>query len=438
MKRIMILVFASILLILSFVGCQDRRGDILEKMTDQTDAIPNETPVQVYRNMTQEKLEADYQSNRVIYAPTAEGAIFDTPCYYILNKTNYPGGLAYSKLTNSFVTLCRDPFCKHEDNLTCIFSSDTQIGQINIYNERVYYLIFREVEHNTVGYLYSTDFLMNDLRQDYVFPVMVESQYEIIETQMGVQYEYTHKSYMCDLCFYGDTVYYCDFALTDGERIIPTIYTLNFHEGTEATPRLWKTNLFASSCYLDGNTLYWQNEAGEWTFYDLKNERYLTDYQRPSQDIQPAEGYKRGVQLVCEDYSYLTIDHTTEMFKNDPHYKYYTTIYEKSGARPLFQRLGGDIYRVKTDGSDGGVPELIATMTTDGYPDLLYEFYTDGKTLIVKYETYRDFQNEYNQEIVIEGEMDEWLVEMGAYVSPNAFKYAIIDLTTGEIHKPQS
>ena len=81
---------------------------------------------------------------------------------------------------------------------------------------------------------------------------------------------------------------------------------------------------------------------------------------------------------------------------------------------------------------------MIASLTTDGKPDLIWGFYTDGKTLIVEYETYKDFQNEYNQELNLDDPTDQMFVEMGAYVSPPAKKYAIIDLTTGEVHKPQA
>ena len=440
MKKLITLLLSALLLALPLTACRDRRGALKEHMTDQTEQIPVDTPVQVYKNMTQGQLEAEYQSDRVLYAPTVLDSIVDIPCYYIFKSSSQPGGLAYSKLTNTFITLCRDPFCKHEDPWSCIFSGEgaNYISEIHVFGDRVYFLVERLVGHNHVGYLYSTDYLLNDLKLEYEFPVMVESQYEAIETDYGIQYEYSHNSFMCNVIFYGDLVFYNDFTLDQNETIIPTVYTVDLSRGQEAQPTVWKKDLYAQSCKLYGDVLGWLNEDNEWVYYDLVADKYLPDYVKPDYNVTLAEGYKRGIQLVCEEYAYVTVQHTTTMFQNDPHFQYYTTAYEMNGARPLFQRQGGDIYRVKTDKSDGGVPELIASLTTDGYPDLLYEFYTDGKTLIVKYETYKDFQNEYNQEIVIEGEMDEWLVEMGAYVSPNAFKYAIIDLTTGEIHKTQS
>lgn len=439
MKKLIIIILAALLLVLSLTACQNRRGALKEHMSDQTEQIPVDTPVQVYKNMNQEQLEADYQSDRVLYAPTVLDGIVDIPCYYIFKSSSQPGGLAYSKLTNTFTTLCRDPFCKHEDTWSCIFSEEgaNYISEIQVYGDRVYFLVERLVGHNHVGYLYSTDYLLNNLKQEYEFPVMVESQYEAIENDHGIQYEYSHNSFMCNVIFYGELVFYNDFTLDQNETIIPTIYTVDISKGEDAQPTVWKENLYAQSCKLYGDVLGWQNEDNEWVYYDLATNKYLPDYTRPDYNVTLADGYKRGIQLVCEEYAYVTIQHTTTMFQNDPHFKYYTTAYEMSGARPLFQRQGGDIYRVKTDGSDGSIPELIASLTTDGKPDLIWGFYTDGKTLIVEYETYKDFQNEYNQELNLDNPTDQMFVEMGAYVSPPAKKYAIIDLTTGEVHKPQ-
>ena len=78
--------------------------------------------------------------------------------------------------------------------------------------------------------------------------------------------------------------------------------------------------------------------------------------------------------------------------------------------------------------------ELCLKMQTDGIPDLIYSFCIDGKTALVKYETYRDFENLFNTDSEENSESDMTSGLPGfSTVTPYNYKYALIDLETGTI-----
>lgn len=65
---------------------------------------------------------------------------------------------------------------------------------------------------------------------------------------------------------------------------------------------------------------------------------------------------------------------------------------------------------------------LLVRMQTDGIPDAIrYVVATDGKTLVVSYKTYKDFENVYN--------------DYNKLTSGDSLRYAVIDLETGIVYK---
>ena len=112
---------------------------------------------------------------------------------------------------------------------------------------------------------------------------------------------------------------------------------------------------------------------------------------------------------------YLQIKHDTPAFENDPHYTYYNDKVENW----LVNYSGGQLwYRQDSDDE----LSLLVYMQTDGIPDAIYGVgATDGKTLVVSYKTYKDFENVYN--------------DYNKLTSGDSLRYAVIDLETGTVYK---
>ena len=423
-----LLVAASLLTCMT--GCTSRRGEIAEKLTQEAENGESALNGNFYASMTSEDMLTLYETHSVLEAPTVGISLVNTPYYYIMPLVNMPGGYAYSKISGDFVTMCTDPYCNHSD---CIFTTTQghSIYEYGVHNGRIYYLVVypsAEIDPTDTYRLYSTDLLFHDLRMDYEFPVSIESQYEVTTEGNTAIIDSDFLATIQNLCFYGDYLYYTDYMLNDNRKIVETIYQLNLQ--TKELSVMSK-DIVASELKLRGDVLSWIDGKKEPKYYDLKLNRYLDSVPVVIPTITLAPEYMSMARVVCEEYSYVTVNHTTEMFRDDPYFSYYAqTTGMGLTMRDLFKQQGGQIYRVRTDGSDNGVPELLVTLSTDGIPDVVYWFYPDGKTMIVCYETYKDFKNDYNTDVQ---ETGDWL---DIVTNKNYYKYAIVDLETGEVYKP--
>ena len=421
-------------LLIHLTACTDRRDEIAEKLTQDAGNSESIINGDFYAGMTSEDMLSLFESNSVLEAPSSGMNLVNTPYYYIMPLANKPGGYAYSKISGEFVTLCTDPYCNHS---SCIFSTSTNnyISEYGVHDGRIYYLVVypsAELDPTDTYQLYSTDFLLRDLRMDYEFPVSIDSKYEVNVEGDFSQVETDFVATIQNLCFYGDYLYYTDFMLNDERKIVETIYQLNLQTKELS---VMSADIVAKELKLDGHVLSWIDGKRDTKYYDLNQNQYVVSSPTviPTITLAPEYAFMSGVRGGCEEYSYVTVNHTTEMFRDDPYFSYYN---EPSGmgltTRDLFKRQGGQIYRVRTDGRDNGVPELIITLSTDGIPDVIYWYYTDGRTMIVCYETYKDFQNEYNTD---SEETRDWFDVVS---DKNYYKYAIVDMETGEVYKPET
>ena len=441
-KRWISFFLTALLLMTALSSCQNRRADLAERVTrDDSSTIDPARPVDAYAHMDEAELMAYYESTAHLYNSTgAASAFVNTPYYYIIADANLYGYQAYSKLTGQKVYLCQDSYCRHDDD-ACVFSGmgNHTIEEFAVHKDRIYYLMFFD-DHNQFFKLYSTDLLFHDLRLEHEFEIMVDSQFEIVTNEEGdEQTKYLFQDSITNLCFYDNKVYYCSYTLTKNEKIIPTVYFLDLL--TKENRIFMDDEQIRARLSLTGSILNWKNT--EWAsedekdvYYDLETQTFVTAYVPPTQPkVKLAEGYEAlGSYVIIGDSVYTSLNHLTAPFSNDPFLEYYQ--FESPAgwrdSRYIFLKGGGEIFSVKQDGSDGGVPELQFEMTTDGIPDIIYSMTTDGKTIFVKYETYLDFRNGYN-DITLD---EDWY--LGTQDTSKAYKYAIIDLTTGEIHKPQS
>ena len=113
---------------------------------------------------------------------------------------------------------------------------------------------------------------------------------------------------------------------------------------------------------------------------------------------------------------YFFLKHNTPAYKDDPHYTYYNDKVENW----LVNYSGGEIWYRKSADDE---LTLLATLTTNDIPDAIRSIVAmDGKTLVVEYSTYEDFDNVYNGYQKITG--INW-----------ELRYAVIDMETGIVYK---
>ena len=142
-------------------------------------------------------------------------------------------------------------------------------------------------------------------------------------------------------------------------------------------------------------------------YYDLTTGEIITEESLLGEDKANLVWISTG--------QYLQIKHDTPAFENDPHYTYYNDKVENW----LVNYSGGEIWFRPDSNSE---LSLLVSMQTDGIPDAIYWVgATDGKTLVVSYKTYKDFENVYN--------------DYNKLTSGDSLRYAVIDLETGTVYK---
>ena len=116
--------------------------------------------------------------------------------------------------------------------------------------------------------------------------------------------------------------------------------------------------------------------------------------------------------LLYDDMIYQGVRHNVTEYKNDPHYEYYST---KDNAGCIY---GGKFFQ--RDSKTGELHEVVS-LSTDGIPDCLMDFcILDGNFLMIKYQTYKDFQNPYSPSIL------EWA---------RSDRYVVVNMETGTVYE---
>ena len=143
-------------------------------------------------------------------------------------------------------------------------------------------------------------------------------------------------------------------------------------------------------------------------YYDLNTGEVITQ-----ESIMPEE--TGTLKAWTQTGQYFVLKHNTSDYEDDPHYTYYNDKVENW----LVNYSGGEIWFRPDSNSE---LSLFVRMQTDGIPDAILSIVaTDGKTLVVTYKTYKDFENVYNDYNKLTGG-DSW-------------RFAVIDLETGVVYK---
>ena len=387
-----------------------------------------------YESMSSEALLTAYREASD-YKKLSTDIVANTPYYYIFNQATFGnGGQAYSKLTGNIVTLCKDLACEH-DNEACLFYG--QIDECLVLEDRIYLLI------GTFGgdyRLYSFNLMLDDAKQVYEwnkldFPNAFSVHQGKIYMISGVLKDDGRVSFT--LFVFDPKTNTCS-AATDGDFTFQSGRVLGrYLYYTASDGALWQYDIDTTErkCLLNASLLNPEDgdvrfivagQAGTSHLLVLRQsitQNNVLYYDLNTDEVMTRESFipEETGELIAwaQSGQYFILKHNTSDYENDPHYTYYNDKVENW----LVNYSGGEIWWRK---DANGELALLATMTTDGIPDAIRSIVAmDGKTVVVEYSTYEDFDNVYNgyQRITdINFEL----------------RYAVIDLETGIIYKNTS
>ena len=449
MKNYIIICLAVILALAAFSSCnrrdqyRDPVGTDTSTSETVTEAQTNKTPgansLQLtegnpYSSMSSEELLTMYRDSSD-YAKYSSDIVANTPYYYIFNQATFRnGGQAYSKLTGNIVTLCKDLACGH-DTEACLYYG--QIDECLVLEDRIYLLI----EMFGGDYrLYSFNLMLDDAKQVYEwnkldFPDAFSVHQGKIYMISGVLKDDGRVSFT--LFVFDPKTNSCS-AATDGDFTFQSGRVLGrYLYYTASDGALWQYDIDTTErkCLLNASLLNPEDgdvrfivagQAGTSHLLVLRQsitQNSVLYYDLNTDEVMTRESFipEETGELIAwaQSGQYFILKHNTSDYENDPHYTYYNDKVENW----LVNYSGGEIWWRK---DANGELALLATMTTDGIPDAIRSIVAmDGKTVVVEYSTYEDFDNVYNgyQRITdINFEL----------------RYAVIDLETGIIYKNTS
>ena len=445
-KKLLILAMAFLLLFFSACNRRDQyrnpQGtDANEKDSQKDSQMESQTDVESgvdmfigegnpYKKTTAEELLSFYRESSA-RSKLSTDTVIDTPYYYIYRENmSKTGGKAYSKLTGKVVTMCKTIGCDHTTE-ECVYQG--LIRAHFLLDDRIYLLISKL---DTTYFLYSCNFMLDDIQKVY---------------------EWSYDNCPEDFMPYQDRIYTVgQLPSEDGVAITCSLFVFNPQEKTYTAAddftfpagrfidgllyytaqdgALWSYDIEtqAHTCLLDASLL--NREEGDIRFnafgmvgenhlsvfiqnvlnakicyYDLHTGTLISENDLISKEEGSLEAWTQTGQF------YL-LNHTTTAYESDPHFAYYNDKVENW----LVNDSGGEIwYRQNTDDE----LTLFTVMKTDGIPDAIRAIAAmDGKTMVVTYSSYKDFDNVYNQyQKITEDDL--------------CIRYAVIDLETGAVYK---
>ena len=387
-----------------FTAC-NRRNQFAE-MTDSFDSNTinsefvtgtedNPSNESLYDNIDLKLLYQDYMNSYV--EPNMN--MINTIYYVIISAEN--GGHAYSKQTGEIISICKDPICDHQ---SCIFDKKAMIVDYVISEERVYLLMDKLEKY----VLYSFDLQMDDVK--------LIAEWDALDQPAALHY-FDHK------------IYYSAWYLHD--EPVQTTFVMDADSGE--IELLWETDRFDSIAGGYNSQIFYKQNGSLYS-YDLSTKQdqvvipssvldvdrgeialsfrwanettisssvYSTIYGSQNYELNRGTGEKylcnmqNGPDIAHSkrlgDYFYFFVRHDTDEYQQDKHYSYY--IQQPEEVYGMANPSGGELWCCSVS---GGEKKLVASMETDGIPDNIWDISTyDGKYIIVRYSTYKDYQNEY-------------------------------------------
>ncbi|MBQ9151539.1 MAG: hypothetical protein IJX72_04755 [Clostridia bacterium] len=459
-KRIMTMILAALILVAAIaisIPLITRRASIVGDET-YTEA-PTETlsPDELYPIS-----EADWEAIFEQYgAPvsTTNYNFVNTPYYTFLSHT-YGSSKAYSKVSQTYVELCPDPFCTHEERSDCQFSTGRSFEGAVYLNGRIY-VQTSDFDQKDVRLL-SFDEHLSDLRVE-MDPMPTVSYKGTVGGSIisggdrtEINTETLLSSSWSDMQADGDRLYFStEIYDLDGKKLRSTVIWYDPATGeyehvnesvamsgfivrngvvyaiqdryrliacdvaTGEVKTLLEVEKHLSVSLSSVSDECVEYHTTDWSTQNLDTVEYVYDLTTGQSKLR-SELDPWGKNVVCSyfygDTTFCVVDHSGEAYKDDPGYDFYTDedTVKSSGGRAAW---AGRIYRLETDGSLTEVAQL----TTEGIPDMIWWCLGfDGRMLYVSYQTYLDYPNS--------------LCERPSY-SATVFRNAAIDTLTGEVYK---
>ena len=361
----------------------------------------------------------------------------DTP-YYVF-ETTANDFMAYSKVSKSYVHVCPDPYCAHDEN--CEFGVNRYLDGVAYLDGRIYIQV-SDVFYNH-GKIYSFDKHLSDLKVEvsevptsifngqptawekmqadgnllyFAEDIYDENGNKLYQTVVWYDPEtnehgYVNEDLPIQKYIIRDGVIY---ALQEYRKIVTCdVDTGEIQTLLEADVPNLLTMSAVSANYLYYSEEVYTEESVEFKNYvfDLKARRSI-----PHEEFWPTDVDVWGA-FISQDKTFFCVDHSSDAYADDPYYDFYT---DKNSVRYSqgYSVLAGRIF---TKDENGAAKELVQ-LTTHEIPDSVWWFLGyDGRMLYVTYQTYLDYKNKEN----IDYE------ESHTYM-----RLAVIDTVTGEVHKP--
>jgi hypothetical protein len=409
--------------------------DVVTNEIQTDDFTPNTDTGSPYQNMSEEELEALFfeTPNR---AQLSTDHAFNTPYYFILSTSTFgTGGQAYSKLTGNMITLCKDLTCSHKGDDPCLYKG--LIQECVVVGNRIYILV-------------------NNFRGEYL---LYSVNLQLDDTKLV--YKWSDTENIDNLCSYNGKIYMTGYVMENGLNIMLSMFIFDPLKKTYTTA-VETDFMFQAGSIIDG-VLYYTNQDGSLWQYDIETTvheclleasllnrengdvRFIVSETAESTYLrivrqgvvkdsllyydlntgktfpeeQLMEGINGKISVWTEAGQYFLLRHDVASYQNDPHYDYYNA--QLRDGTVNFS--GGEIW-FRQNAEDELF--LFTVMRTDGIPDAIrYIASTDGKTMLVGYNTYKDFPNAYNVSETIAG-------------TNRDMRYALIDLETGTIYRNDS
>lgn len=427
---IIVTVIALLAAVLFIVTLASRRSDIIGNESYPESTNESETKEEVdwealYEALGNERSNAD------------NNTFVDTP-YYVFEFTS-SDFLAYSKVSKSYVHLCPDPYCDHDED--CVFGVNSYLDGVAFLKGRIYIQV-SDVNHN-YGKIYSFDKHLTDLNLEmsevptsifngqptswekmqadgnllyFSEDIYDESGKKLYKTVVWYDPENNEHGYI------NEDLHIQKFIIRDGViyalQEYRKIVTCDVDTGEIQTIlEVDAPNLLSISA-VSANYLYYSEEVYTEESIEFKN--YLFDL-KARQSIPFEEFYATDVDVcgafISQDKTFFVVDHSSDAYADDPYYDFYT---DKNSVR-YSQGYSVTAGRIFTKDENGETKELVQ-LATDEIPDSIWWILGyDGRMLYVTYQTYLDYKNKEN----IDYEMGNTYMRL-----------AVIDTVTGEVHKP--
>ena len=440
MKKAIALILTLCTLLCTLTACHSCRSKYLPEDTD-TDTLPeSETEEDAgggvladyaygtnpYAGMSQQELVDLFWEN---YNQRANN-LQNTPFYHVLDTAK--GGLAYSKLTGEFVTLCKDPLCDHR---TCIFHDGCFDYAHAFSKDRIYFITKNNPYEPEEKYiLYSFTYTFDDPRIEYTWPTTDRIEHIFYDDYNGGTIFYqsayrenkatTQQVYALDLTTLKVSLLDWPYKAKPGELFyLYMVQNGKLYYNTRREDDIHCYNLSTGEDKCLVHTSILRPEDGE-TSADLQwvepDERFIhisttvqngqritTTYWR--YDTETGERTEeKTYSFNCSGYEIYFVDHTTEAYKDDPFYDYY--VFDRE-TDDLFTgkdcKFGGEVFIASSDGSQD---ECCMRLSTDGIPENFSDLYSDGKCLFIRYMNYKTWTNEYN---ILKDPFENWYLNHG-------------------------